>query len=294
MLEIIWKKGKYHFMLAPLVAFIIVFRLYPVVKSLWISFTRWTVVGQAQFIGFANYKHLFIEDSLFWLSLWHNIFYVLMILLVAVPVSIVIAARLNMITHRSIRAVASGLYYFPYIVPAVVVGVIWLDLYHPTLGLINTMLKRLYLSPQPWLSSASQAMTAISITGIWSLLGFNTVIYLAGLQGIPKQFYEAAEVDGASRWRCFLHITLPLLLPITFFIIMMNTIWSFQLFTLIYVMTSAKGGPGNATYTLAFYLWKKGFLYSQMGYASTIGIILLFFIFTISMLQFRLGRRAWQ
>lgn len=290
----IWKKAKYQLMLAPIIAYFCMFRSYPIVKSFWLSFTRWTIVGRPQFIGFANYRQLLTADPLLWISLYHNVYYTLVVLSTTIPVSIVIATCLNVVTKKRLRGTISALFYFPYIVPLVVVGVIWMDLYHPSLGLINALLKRVYLPPQPWLSSSRQAMTAISITGIWRMLGFNTIIYLAALQGIPENLYEAAVLDGASRWKCFFHITISLLRPITLFLLIINTIWAFRLFTEIYVMTANSGGPARSTYTLAFYIWKKGFTYYQMGYAAAISIVLLFIVVLVGIFQFRLGMQRWE
>lgn len=290
----VWGKNKYYFMLAPIVAWICLFRAYPIGASIWISLTEWTIVGKSTFVGLANYQELLTADPLFWISVYHNLFYTTVILFVAIPLSLVIATGLNAIIHRGIRAVVSALYFFSYVVPAVVVGVIWFVLFNPTLGIINFVLECFHLPPQPWLSSPDQAMTAISITGVWRLLGFNAVVYLAALQGIPTQFYEAAEVDGSTNWKNFFHITIPLLQPVTLFLLVMNTIWAFQLFDVVYVMTSTSGGPGDATYTLAFYLWRKGFLYFQMGYAAAMGLMMFCFIFGASIIQFRLGKQRWK
>lgn len=281
-------------MLAPILVYLFIFKFYPIGHSFWISFQRWTIVTQGQFVGLANYRRLFAAESLFWVSLRHNVYYLSMILLGATLISLIVAAALNMIISHRARALISSFYYIPYIVPAIAVGLIWRDLYHPTLGLINLLLTRLGLSSQPWLGSSSQAMTAISITGIWQILGFNTVVYLAALQGIPTRFYEAAAIDGSSKWQSFLHITTPCLRPVTLFIMVMNTIWAFQLYALIYTMTLRTGGPADATYTLVFYLWEQGFAFYKMGYAAAIGVAIFFLILCVGVFQFRLWRQEWE
>ena len=278
-------------MLSPFLAFLAIFKFYPLIDTFRISFGRWAIGGTTVFIGFENYKYLFTSDPLFWKSLFNNLLYVGIVLITIISLPLAIAIGLNTIVRLRIRSIYTALYYFSYIVPEVAVGLIWRALYDPTLGVINFVLVALGLPSQLWLASSRQAMFCISVTGVWKLIGFGTVIYLGGLQGLPIQYYEAAEIDGASKWQCFFYITIPLLAPVTLFLGIINLTWAFQVFAEVYVMTLGSGGPANSTYTLAFYLYREGFRYFRMGYAAAIGFVLFAIIFTGCFLMFVVRKR---
>ncbi|MFB9809132.1 carbohydrate ABC transporter permease [Haladaptatus pallidirubidus] len=181
----------------------------------------------------------------------------------------------------------SGAIFLPVVTSWVVVSLIWTWLYNPEYGLLNTALGMIGLPQLSWLQSSDTALASIAIMSIWKHIGFNMVIFLAGLKGIPDDFYEAAIVDGANRWERFRYITLPLLKPTTFFVFVVTLIFSFRVYTQVYVMT--QGGPVRSTYTIVYYFWQTGFQQFEMGYASAIAVVLFLIVFGLSILQ----QRTW-
>jgi multiple sugar transport system permease protein len=183
-----------------------------------------------------------------------------------------------------------AMYYLPAITPLVIAAIIWKWVYNADYGLANYYLLRLGVIDHPvqWLGSRGLAMPAVIIMGIWISVGFNMVVYLAGLQAIPNELYEAADVDGANAWQRFRRITFPLVAPTTFFLLIVQTIWGMQAFDQIFVMTSGgPPGPGGATTTVVYYLWQQGFRFFRMGYASAMAYTMFVLLFVVSFIQFR-------
>jgi multiple sugar transport system permease protein len=183
-----------------------------------------------------------------------------------------------------------AMYYLPAITPLVIAAIIWKWVYNADYGLANYYLLRLGVIDDPvnWLGSRGLAMPAVMVMGIWISVGFNMIVYLAGLQAIPNELYEAADVDGASAWQRFRRITFPLVAPTTFFLLIVQTIWGMQAFDQIFVMTNGgPPGPGGATTTVVYYLWQQGFRFFRMGYASAMAYVLFALLFVVSFVQFR-------
>lgn len=268
---------------------VLVFTLIPVIVGFGLSFTDWNMLSAPTFVGFANYIELLTDDPLFWLSLKNTAVYSLMVIPFAIAISMALAIALN----SKIRG--KGFYrtmiFLPYVTSAVAVALVWKWFLHPDFGVVNAILRPLGVPKLGWYTDPDMALLSVAIVAVWQSAGYYMILFLAGLQGIPKQLYEAASLDGASPWQSFRHITFPLLMPTTFFVLIMSLIASFQVFTLIFNMTS--GGPGNATLVYVYQLWENAFTYFKMGYASAMAYILFMIMLLITAIQVRfMGRRV--
>jgi multiple sugar transport system permease protein len=264
----------------------LIFILLPVLASFGLSFTKWDLLGEINFVGLANYQNL-ISDSTFWKVLWNTIYYTLG----TVPLGIIISLMLAIILNKKIKGVKifRAVYFLPVISSTVAVAMVWQWIYNPQFGLLNYILSLFNITGPSWLTSTTWAMPAVIITSIWKGLGFNMLLFLAGLQGIPNTYYEAAEIDGAGSWAKFSKITLPLLSPTMFFVIIMSIINSFQVFDQIYIMTG--GGPARSTSVLVHYLYQNAFEYFRMGQASAIAYVLFFLVFIVTLVQLRNSKK---
>lgn len=259
----------------------VIFIVFPVVASFFLSFSEWDLLSPMKFVGVNNYVNL-VSDETFWKVLWNTFYFTLG----TVPVGIALALLLAVALNKKIRGVKlfRAMYFLPVISSTVAVAIVWQWMYNPHFGLLNYILSLIGIDGPLWLSSTTWAMPAVIITSIWKGLGFNMLLFLAGLQGIDAQYYEAAKIDGANSVRQFVHITIPLLSPTTFFVTVMCIINSFQVFDQIHVMT--QGGPARSTSVLVHYLYQNAFQYFKMGYASAIAYVLFIIVFVVTMLQF--------
>jgi multiple sugar transport system permease protein len=278
----------YAFML-PSLATMALFMFYPLIRAAWLSLTNYSFFGASQFIGFANYTHL-VHDPQFWTDLGNTAYYAA----VATPVSVVLALGLALLLNRRdlpARGVLRAAIFLPAVVSLAVAAIPFRLLFTPSIGLLTYWLGLIGFHTTDWLDSTTLAMPAVIIVGIWKSVGFYMVIYIAGLQTIPREFYEAALLDGASPWQRFRRITLPLLSNTTMFVTIIALIASFQAFDQIFVMT--QGGPAFSTETLVMLIYRQGFQNFEMGYASAIGYVLVLIILVFSLLQMRyFNRRA--
>ncbi len=277
----------YLFILPSFVGFAI-FLLIPIGFGLYISFTNYDGFKVMDFIGLSNYINMF-KDSYFTISLRNNLFYTL----VTVPATLIIALLLAVAVNTGIKGtpIFKTVFFFPYITSMVAVGIIWTLLYNPTVGPINSLLRSIGIANPPgWLLSTSSALPAVMIVYIWKMSGYYMIIFLAGLQSIPRHLYEAAEIDGAGKIKKFFKVTLPLLSPTTFMVMILIIINSFQVFDLIQVMTD--GGPGRATNVLVYRIYQEGFNYSHFGYASAEAYFLFAVILVVTLIQFW-GQKKW-
>jgi multiple sugar transport system permease protein len=267
--------------LAPAMIYICIFTLGPVLFSLYISFFRWEVLNPLKtFVGLNNYIELF-KDPLFWRSMLNTFIYSL-----HVPFSMVIALMLAMALQRKFRGVTilRTLFFLPYVTSFVAISTVWKWLYNTDFGLLNYIFGFFGAEPVNWLSNPATAMIAVMIMSIWLQMGYMMVIFIAGLQAIPQHLYEAASIDGASFWTQFRRITLPLLRPTIFFVLVTALIGSFQVFTYIYVMT--QGGPLHSTEVLVYHIYKNAWEYFRMGYASALSWMLFLLIMVITLINF--------
>ncbi|MGI6375425.1 MAG: carbohydrate ABC transporter permease [Anaerolineae bacterium] len=252
----------------------------PMLASMYLSLTHYEVLTPPVFIALDNYKRLFTDDPLFVKSLLKTLYYVAGSVPVRLGVALVLALLLNQPLPGSY--LFRVLFYLPSVTSGVAVATVWLWMFEPTYGVINNVLKWFHIPGPPWLGSIDWAMPSIIVMS-FIYIGSMMVVFLAGLQGIPRHLYEAAEIDGASGWRRFLNITLPMLSSTIFFNLIMTVITSFQVFTNVYVMT--RGGPANATYVYMVYLYDQAFRYVHMGYACALAWVLFVIILIVTLIQ---------
>ncbi|AZS16330.1 carbohydrate ABC transporter permease [Paenibacillus lutimineralis] len=262
----------------------------PIFLSGIISFTDWnfiTGLGNIHFIGFGNYEELF-KDEHFWRAMKNNLTMIL-----TVPFSMIIALVLAVLIDRVtyFKSFFKVIYFMPFISSFVAVSLLWRVLYHPTSGPINGFLKSIGIANPPlWLADPQYALIAVMIIMVWTGLGFNMILFIAGLQGIPKDLYEAADMDGASKFRQFMNVTIPMLSPTIFFLLITGIIGSFKVFDLVMVLT--EGGPAGSTSVIVHYLYEVAFVNLRSGYASAIGILLLFSLMIVTVVQW-FGQKKW-
>lgn len=284
---IFYKDGPWAFiLLLPSLIGFLIFVLFPVVASFFLSFTSWDLLTPIKWVGFENYTNLF-NDETFRKVLWNTLYFTA----VTVPVGIIISLFLAVALNQKIRFIKfyRAAYFLPVISSMVAVAVVWQWIYNPEYGLLNFILSLIGIKGPSWLSDTKWAMPAVMITSIWKGLGFNMLIFLAGIQGISESYYEAADIDGATWFKKFLYITVPLLRPTTFFVTVMAIIGSFQVFDAVFLMTG--GGPARSTSVLVHYLYQNGFEYFRMGYASAMAYILFFLVLIFTLIQFTLQKK---
>lgn len=278
--------------LAPGLLLIAVFFFLPVLAALLLSFTDFDIyalgdLGRLRFVGFANYLQL-LQSPLFWTALGNTFYFVVVGGPLSVAVSLGAALLVNSRLTRFSGFFRAALF-LPVITTLVAVAVVWRYLYHPRYGLLNYGLSGFGIAPIDWLGDPNWAMPAIILMAVWKNFGFNMIIFIAGLQNIPSQLYEAARIDGASAWQQFRHITLPLLGPTFLFVALMTMIGYFQVFAEPYVMT--QGGPANRTLSVVLLMYEEGFRWWNMGYASAAAFVLFALILAATVLQLKLRRR---
>ncbi|MBO7745733.1 sugar ABC transporter permease [Paenibacillus sp. MWE-103] len=275
-----------YLFLAPSLVGLLVFVLYPILDSLYLSFTKWDGLTPIKFIGLDNYRDLLTDDT-FGISLRNNIYYTA----VTVPLTVVISILLALVMNVKVRGIKAFrvLYFFPNITASIAVGIIWAAMF-TQYGPINTILRLFGVSDPPiWLASTSLALPAVMMVSIWKSVGYSAVILFAGLQGVPRQLYEAAELDGANRFKQFLHVTLPGLSPVIFFCTVTGIIGSFQVFDTVMAMT--QGGPGRSTNVLVYYIYNTAFQNYRFGSASAMSYVLFIIILILTLIQLRVQKR---
>jgi multiple sugar transport system permease protein len=272
---------------APYAVFLLIIHAYPIVFALVLVFLQWDLVTAPSLAGFDNVRML-ANDGRFWRAVGNTFVF----LSIHVPLQIATALALALALNRRLvlRSFWRAAFFLPVVISGAVVAILWSNLYATDVGLINKLLVRIGLSPVPWLTDPLTAMPAIAAMVTWKNVGFYVIIYLAGLQYIPKSCQEAIEIEGASSWQRFRYLTLPMLLPQTILVITLSTINGFQLFIEPYVMTG--GGPLRRTYSVVLYLYTNAFSYQKMGYAATIGVALALIIGAVVLIQRRVIGKA--
>ncbi|NLE43513.1 MAG: sugar ABC transporter permease [Chloroflexi bacterium] len=272
---------------APMALGILIFQVYPTLFSLYISMTQWNLARAPRWIGFKNYTDLFTVDRYFIKSMTNTGAYAIGVVVPGIALGIVFAMLLNQ--KIAGRFVYRAIYFVPVVAPTVALGMLWAWIYEPNFGILNTVLKVVGIQGPAWLGSTQWAMRAMIIFALWQGLGYNIVIFLAGLQSISAEYYEAASIDGANAVERFFHITLPLLSPVTFFMLVTGVIGAFQEFATPYILT--RGGPANSTLMAVMYLYTKAFREQHMGLASAIAYVLFVVILFLTFVNFRLGKK---
>jgi multiple sugar transport system permease protein len=262
------------------------FRLYPFIASLYYSLTFYTVLKPPTFVGLENYQRLLTEDTRFHAAVFNTFYYAV----IAVPLGTVAAIGLALLLNMRVRglAVYRTIYYLPSITPLVAASIVWLWIYNPQVGVMNFLLTLVGIHGPGWLGDPAWAKPALIIMSVWGV-GGAVIIYLAGLQDVPQELYEAAAIDGANELHKLWHVTLPMISPVILFNVVVGLIGAFQYFTQAYVMTA--GGPADATLFFSLYLYFSAFQFFKMGYAAAMAWILFLIIVAFTALVFRLSGR---
>jgi multiple sugar transport system permease protein len=279
--------------IAPWLVGFVVLTLVPMIASVFLSFTSWTMLSPPSWVGGANFQRIITDDPLFLTSLWNTAFYVVL----AVPLTVGLGLFLALLLNQPLRGIVffRTVFFLPSVTNMVAVSVLWLWIFNPEFGLLNRALALAGIDGPLWLQSEIWAKPSLVLMSLWGV-GGTMLIFLAALQGIPRELYEAADLDGAGGYRKFLHVTLPMISPALFFSVVIGIIGSFQVFTQAFVMTGtvqpgSEGGPNNSTLFYVLYLYKKAFQEFEMGYASALAWILFFIVLVFTMMQTRLARR---
>ncbi len=280
-----------YFFLAPALSAIFIFFFIPVISAFIISFTDFDIYALGdfstiRFIGFNNYIKLF-DDPLFYTALKNTFYFVIMAGPLSIAVSLGAALLLNskLVKYKSIFRLS---YFIPVVTTLVAVAIVWRFIYHPKFGIINYILSLIGIAPIDWLGDPSTAMPAIVLMSVWKNFGYNMIIFIAGLQNIPEDLYEAASIEGATGWQKFRSITLPMLAPTTIFISIITMIGYFQLFAEPYIMT--QGGPLNSTLSIVQFMYQEGFRWWNMGYSASIAFVLFFIIMLGTIIQLKIQK----
>lgn len=262
-----------------------VFVLLPLVIALYLSFTDYDVFTRMDWIGIANYQDVF-DDEYFWRALWNTATYTVW----SIPLAMALGLGLALLLNQKLRGLGiyRTVYYVPVVTSMVAVAMIWVQLFDPLYGVISNAMEAVGIKGVDWLGDPRLAMPSIIAVSVWQVLGWNMIIYLAGLQSIPEYLKEAAAIDGANRWQTFWSITLPLLQPTTFFIFVTSFINAFQVFDVVYVMT--QGGPAGATATLVHEIYNSAFKALDMGYAAAMSFVVFGIILVVTLFSFRFMR----
>jgi multiple sugar transport system permease protein len=270
----------------PVIVAFLIFNLYPMVLGLYLSFTNWDILRPPTFVGLRNWAALFSDDLLL-RAVLQTLYYAVASVSGATVLSLALALLLNQ------RLKTIGFYrtffFLPAVTSLVAIAMVWRWIYNTEFGVLNSFLGSLGINPVNWLGDPSLAMPAVVLMSIWRSAGFNTVLFLAGLQGVPQEYYEAAEIDGASRWHRLRHITLPLISPTTFFVVVNGLIGSWQVFDQVYILT--RGGPDLSTVTVVYLIYSNGFEWYKTGYASAMAYALFLIIIALTAIQFMLQKR---
>jgi len=285
------KSGIAFFFLAPALLAIAIFFFIPVIAAFLISFTDFDIYtlgnfSTIRFIGLKNYLELF-KDDLFWTALGNTFLFVIL----AGPLSIFVSLYAAIILNSKIvklKALFRLSYFMPVVTTLVAIAIVWRFIYHPNFGIVNYFLSLFGISSVDWLGNPDLALPSIVLMAVWKNFGYNMIIFIAGLQNIPEELYEAANIEGANNWQKFKSITIPMLMPTTIFISIITMIGYFQLFAEPYVMT--QGGPLNRTLSIVQYMYQEGFRWWNMGYSASIAFVLFFIIFIGTMIQFRVQK----
>ncbi len=274
------KKLLPYLLVSPYLIFVIVFVLFPVLFCFFLTFQKWNIIAPMKFIGTDNYSRL-IHDRLFWKAIGNT----LKFLLLHIPLQLVVSLFLAYLLNQKIRATPffRGAFFMPVIVSGVVVTILWQQLLGYDFGLINRMLMGLGFKKVGWLVDPDIAIYSIAVMATWKNVGLYVILFLVGLQTVPTQYYEAAKMEGATRWQQFYHITLPMINPTVFMVVILSTIGGFSLFIEPYIMTG--GGPLNTTLSAVLYIYKQAFQYYNMGYSATLGFFYAIMIMTVVILQ---------
>lgn len=276
----------FMFVILPVIGFL-VFSLLPFLYSIYASLTDWNGLGRMNFIGIENFQKL-IHDPYFYKTMWNTLF-----LMLGIPIGLILSFALASALSRGIKGttIFRTIYYIPVISSLAAISILWQWAYNGDFGLVNQVLDIFGIDGPNWLQNPTTVKPAIILMTVWKGLGYSMLLYLAAIQSVPKTFYEAAELDGATAFQKFRNITWPMVKPVTFFLIVTNIIGGSQIFTEINIMTPT-GGPEYSSATIVWYIWQKAFKNWQMGYACSMALVLAVIVFAVTALQFWINSRS--
>ena len=303
-----WKRGRLSrqkieqtifilVVLVPMAIIFLLFWIYPMIGGIWGSFTLWRAFNPNQpFVGLRQYQLLF-NDPIFLTAFKNTFYYALLYLPTGIVLALIFALAIE--ATGVLRGAFRMIYFIPVVTSTIATALIWQWLYQPSFGLFNQILELLGLPAQSFLKSTSQALPSIVLYALWKNVGFNMVLFIAGLTSINSTYYDAAKVDGANRWQTFWRITLPLLQPTLVFVLITGVIGTLQVFGPVYVMSSTggdalPGGPANSTMVVSVYQWLVAFRELELGYGSAMGVILFVIILALTLAQVRFLRTRWE
>jgi ABC-type sugar transport system permease subunit len=274
------KKAIPYLLVSPYIIHFFVFIAFPVVFSIVLTFHKWNIISPMEYTGFANYLRLF-QDALFLKSILNTLIF----LVIHIPLQIIVALFLAEVLNQKIhlRGFFRAAFFLPVVVSGVVVTILWQQLYGFDTGLLNKILVTLGFGKVGWLIDPKIAMPSIAIMATWKNVGLYIVLFLVGLQTVPKHYYEAADLEGATHWQKFFKITLPMINPTIFLVVILSTVGGFSLFIEPYVLTG--GGPLNSTLSAVLYIYKQAFFYYHMGYSATLGLFFALIILSVVIIQ---------
>ncbi|HLY69779.1 MAG TPA: sugar ABC transporter permease [Puia sp.] len=269
-----------YLLVSPYIVYVMIFVLFPVLFCFFLTFHKWNIIAPMHFIGVDNYNRL-MHDRLFWKAIGNT----LKFLLLHIPLQLIVSLFLAQLLNQKIKAISffRASFFMPVIVSGVVITILWQQLYGYDSGMINRVLTGIGLPKQGWLVNPGIAIYSIAIMATWKNVGLYIILFLVGLQTVPPQYYEAAKLEGAGRWQQFWYITLPMINPTIFLVVILSTIGGFSLFIEPYIMTG--GGPLNQTLSAVLYIYKQAFQYYNMGYSATLGFFYAMMIMTVVILQ---------
>lgn len=269
-----------YLLVSPYLLHFSVFVAFPVVFSVVLTFHSWNIISPMKYVGLANYRHL-IHDRLFWQAVWNTVRF----LIVHIPLQIVVALTLAELLNRTVRRASffRAAFFLPVIVSGVVVTILWQQLLSYNSGILNRLLTTVGMARVAWLDDPNVAMYSIAVMATWKNVGLYIILFLVGLQSVPVQLYEAAELEGATNWQKFRYITLPMINPTIFTVVVLSTIGGFSLFVEPYIMT--EGGPMNTTLSAVMYIYRQAFQYYHMGYSATLGFCFALIILFVVIIQ---------
>ncbi len=277
------------FFVSPFIIGFVIFMLGPMLFSFYGSFTNYNLTSRMDFIGLDNFRRMFLQDELFWTSLYNTAYYVVF----SVPLTTIGSVFLAILLNRRIRGISifRTIFYLPAILSGVAVYVLWMQLLSPSSGLVNTILALVGIDGPAWLFDPNWTKPALILMRLWSV-GGSMLLYLATLQNVPRQLYESAEMDGANTFQQFRNITIPMITPIIFYDVVTSTIGAFQIFQEAYVMTeSGTAGPANSLLFYNFHMWNKAFVAFDMGYAMAMSMILFIIVLVLTWVNLKLAPR---
>jgi len=269
-----------YLLVTPYLIHLLVFVAFPVIFSIYLTFNKWNIISPMEFIGLGNFVRVF-QDALFFKAIYNT----LKFLIVHIPLQIVVALLLAEILNQKIkfRAFFRAAFFLPVVVSGVVVSMLWQQLYSFDNGILNRLLVTIGLGKVGWLVDPDVAMVSIAVMATWKNVGLYVILFLVGLQTVPPQYYEAADLEGANHWQKFWYITLPMINPTIFMVVILSTIGGFSLFIEPYIMTG--GGPLNSTLSAVLYIYKQAFTNYHMGYSATLGFFFAFIILLVVVIQ---------